>query len=216
MHSATLQSATPDPEAFMAYVARVSNPANQDNPDHGGLLRYCLKKRHWSVFEHAVMTLEVTTTLDVATQLLRHRSFTFAQLSRRYASGEQARVSFEMPELRTQHPTNRQASLDTLPEEQREEFEDRIAYLYSRIEDLYDDMIVAGVAKECARAVLPQSTETRLYVTGNCRSWITYIALRSGNGTQPEHQRVALSCREAFRQVFPVCAEALDAMAWAI
>jgi len=199
----------------MAYVARVSNPANQSNPDHARLLSYCIRRRHWSVFEHASMTVEILTTLDIATQILRHRSFCFQQLSRRYAGEEQSPVQWVMPQLRAPHPKDRQASLDTLPHDVVEHWQGKIQDHLQAAHDLYRQLLAAGVAKECARAVLPQATTTTLYMSGNCRSWIHYIALRSQPGTQAEHRSVALEVQGIFAQVFPVCAGALDALDWA-
>ena len=210
----TLQSHTPDPEAFMAYVARVSNPANQSNPDHGRLLSYCIRHGHWSVFEHASMTLEIITTLDIATQILRHRSFCFQQLSRRYAGEEQAPVAWVMPQLRSPHPKDRQASLDTLPPDVVRHWQGKIQAQLDGAHQLYRQLLAAGIAKECARAVLPQATTTALYMTGNCRSWIHYIALRSRPGTQTEHRAVACAARTIFRTVFPTCGDVLDALNW--
>ena len=211
-----LQGHSPDPEAFMAYVARVSNPANQDNPDHARLLGYCIRHRHWSVFEHASMTLEITTTLDIATQILRHRSFCFQQLSRRYAGSSEAPVQVQLPQLRTPHPKNRQASLDSLDPAVRNRWLERLEAHFAVATALYQDMLSDGIARECARAVLPQATVTTLYMTGNCRSWIHYIALRSCHGTQLEHQQVAERARAVFRDLFPSCAAALDAIHWAV
>lgn len=210
-----LQGHTPDPEAFMAYVARVSNPANQSNPDHGRLLAYCIRHGHWSVFEHASMTLEIVTTLDIATQILRHRSFCFQQLSRRYAGEEQAPVAWAMPHLRRPHPKDRQASLDTLPPDVARHWQGKIQAQLDAAHQLYRQLLAAGIAKECARAVLPQATTTTLYMTGNCRSWIHYVALRSQPGTQAEHRAVACGAQTIFRTVFPACAAALDALNWA-
>lgn len=211
-----LEGHTPDPEAFMARVARVSNPANQHNRNHAGLLGYCIRNRHWSVFEHATMTLEITTTLDIATQILRHRSFCFQQLSRRYAGSETVPMRWQLPELRAPDPRNRQASQRTLPPEVVERWHKRIAGHMAASEQLYNEMLADGIAKECARAVLPQATHTTLYMSGNCRSWMHYIALRSGNGTQPEHQAVAVGAKAVFQQVFPSCSAALDAVGWAV
>ena len=211
----TLQGHTPDPEAFMACVARVSNPANQSNPDHGRLLGYCIRHGHWSVFEHASMTLEIVTTLDVATQILRHRSFCFQQLSRRYAGEEQAPVEWAMPQLRSPHPKDRQASLDTLPPEMVHHWQGKIQAQLDAAHQLYRQLLAAGIAKECARAVLPQATTTTLYMSGNCRSWIHYIALRTRSGTQAEHRAVAQQAQAVFRTVFPVCGAVLDDLNWA-
>lgn len=209
-----LEHVTPDAEAFMAYVARVSNPQNQKNPQVAGLLKYCLKHGHYSVFEHAHMTLKITTTLDIATQILRHRSFTFQQLSRRYAGEAEAPLNIHMPHLRAPHPKNRQKSLDELPIETQGWFTAKLDAHFRQAEELYHAMLEHGVAKECARAVLPQAAETTIYQTGNCRSWIHYICLRSANGTQEEHQLVALRAKEIFREHFPHVAEALDELEW--
>jgi len=202
---------TERPEWAMAYIARVSNPAGQqDNTKPDRLLRYCIKHQHWSVFEHATLTLEINTTLAIATQLLRHRSFTFQQFSQRYADPTAALpLTFAQPHLRMQDTKNRQNSLDTCPPEVAGEFKQRIATLFGSITRLYADMVAAGIAKECARGVLPQATRTRVYMTGNCRNWIHYIQLRSGPETQTEHRDIALGVKSAFCQVFPTVAEAL-------
>ena len=210
----TLQGVTPDAEAFMGYVARVSNPSNQDNPNVAGLLKYCIKHGHWSVFEHAQMTLEITTTLDIATQILRHRSFTFQQLSRRYAGEAEAPLSINVPQLRAPHPKNRQKSIDELPRETQDWFTAKLDEHFRQAEELYKAMLNHGVAKECARAVLPQAALTTIYMTGNCRSWMHYIALRSANGTQAEHMAVAEGAKEIFREYFPSCAAAMDELDW--
>lgn len=211
-----LEFVTPNPERLMGYVARVSNPSNQDNPNVAGLLKYCIKHGHWSVFEHAHMTLQVTTTLDIATQILRHRSFTFQQLSRRYAGEAEAPLNVHMPQLRAPHPKNRQKSVDELPETTQLWFKAKLDEHFRQAEDLYRAMLEHGVAKECARAILPQAAETTLYMTGNCRSWIHYICLRAANGTQEEHQLVALKAQALFREHFPSVAEALDELNWTI
>ena len=211
-----LISVTPDAEATMAYIARVSNPANQDNPDYARLLGYCIRHGHWSVFEHSQMTLQVTTTLDIATQILRHRSFCFQQLSRRYAGEAEAPLIIHLPHLRAPHPKNRQKSVDELPEAIQDRFTAKLDEHFRQAEELYKEMLEYGIAKECARAVLPQATETTLYVTGNCRSWIHNICLRSANGTQLEHQAVALKAKEIFRENFPSVAEALDELDWSL
>ena len=214
--SVKLQGATPDAEAFMGYVARVSNPQNQDNPKVAGLLKYCIKHGHWSVFEHAQMTLEITTTLDIATQILRHRSFTFQQLSRRYAGEAEAPLNIHMPQLRAPHPKNRQKSVDELPAEIQGWFSAKLDDHFRQAEELYKAMLNHGVAKECARAVLPQAAETTIYMTGNCRSWMHYIALRSGHGTQAEHMAVAEAAKEIFAEVFPSCSAAMEELDWTI
>lgn len=198
----------------MGHVARVSNPANQDNPKVAGLLKYCIKHGHVSVFEHAHMTVKITTTLDIATQILRHRSFTFQQVSRRYAGENEVPLRIHLPHLRAPHPKNRQESLDVLDEAISQEFTDRLAQHFLQAESLYKEMLEAGVAKECARAVLPQAAETTLYMTGNCRSFMHYICLRQANGTQLEHRAVALKVKQVFRDSFPIVSEALDGLEW--
>jgi thymidylate synthase (FAD) len=209
-----LEGHSPDPEQFMAYVARVSNPNNQDNPNFAGLLGYCIKNAHWSVFEHASMTLKVTTTLDIATQILRHRSFCFQQLSRRYAGEADAPLNIHMPQLRAPHPKNRQKSVDELPEATQLWFEAKLDQHFRDAEEIYKAMLDHGVAKECARAILPQAAETTLYMTANCRSWMHYIALRGGHGTQEEHMLVAHKARAIFSQVFPTCYAACSDLDW--
>jgi len=207
---------TPNPEYMMARVARVSNPKNQDNPKFGKLLRYMIREKHYSPFEHASLTLKVTTTLDIATQILRHRSFTFQQLSRRYAGDKEAPVVMHIPELRAPHPKNRQKSVETLPQPIQDMYARHINHLFTLAEELYQDMLEDGVAKECARAVLPQATQTTLHMTGSCRSWLHYIALRGGNGTQKEHMAVAEQAKGIFREVFPTVAGAVDNLNWEI
>jgi len=211
-----LEFVTPNAERLIGYFARVSNPSNQDNPNVAGLIKYCVKNAHWSILEHAHMTLKVTTTLDIATQILRHRSFTFQQLSRRYAGEAEAPLNIHLPHLRAPHPKNRQKSVDELPGTTQFWFEAKLDEHFRQAEELYKAMLKHGVAKECARAILPQAAETTLYMTGNCRSWLHYIALRSANGTQEEHQAVALKAKAIFRENFPSCAEAMDELSWSI
>ena len=200
-----LMSVTPDAEATMAYIARVSNPANQDNPDYAKLLGYCIRHGHWSVFEHSHMTLEITTSLAVAAQILRHRSFTFQQLSRRYNGDLPA---FERVHLRKQAEKNRQSSAEPIVDENLAEMID--AHL-DRSLLIYALLQAHGVARECARMVLPQATSTTLYMTGNCRSWIHYLQQRTQPDTQLEHRMVAIAAREIFDVQFPTVAAALEA-----
>ena len=207
--SARLISITPDAEKTMGYIARVSNPANQDNEDVAGLLAYCIRHNHWSVFEHAFMTLELETTRDIGAQILRHRSFYFQEFSQRYAA---VTTTAPIPELRLQDTKNRQNSIEvTDPEDQiaMSNLQMKIAEHYAQGHDLYDELLERGVAKECARKVLPLNTETTIYMTGNVRQWIHYIDLRSGNGTQKEHMEVALAAKEVFIQQLPIVAKAL-------
>ena len=206
---AKLVSVTPDAEKHIAYCARVSNPNNQDNEKFSGLLKYCIKHQHWSIFEQAFMTLEITTTRGIAAQILRHRSFTFQEFSQRYAP-----TSFlgdiELPELRRQDDKNRQNSIDDLDPVIVEKLNRQMITLFSSANNLYKQMLDAGVAKECARFVLPLATPTKLYMTGSVRSWLHYIELRSAHGTQKEHMDIANSAKEIFVEQFPSIAEAMD------
>ena len=210
MNQAKLISVTPDAEQHIAYCARVSNPNNQDNENFAGLLKYCIKHQHWSIFEQAYTSLEIETTRGIAAQVLRHRSFTFQEFSQRYASTNLLTSEIELPELRRQDDKNRQNSIDDLDPELVDKLERQMVTLFSSAQSLYNQMLGAGVAKECARFVLPLATPTRMYMTGSIRSWIHYIELRSANGTQKEHMDIALSCKNIFRTQFPVIAEALD------
>ena len=205
-----LISVTPDAENTMAYIARVSNPNNQENPNYAGLLRYCIQHEHWSVFEQATMTLEIGTNRGIAAQILRHRSFTFQEFSQRYADANLLAADIPIPELRRQDTKNRQNSIDDLDPELVKAFQSRIRMLFSEASELYTDMVEAGVAKECARFALPLAVPTRLYMTGSCRSWIHYINLRSAHGTQKEHMEIAEACREIFKTQFPTVSEALE------
>ena len=204
-----LVSVTPDAEQLMAYIARVSNPSNQDNEKYSGLLKYCIKHNHWSVFEQSTMTLEIETTRAIAAQILRHRSFTFQEFSQRYAAST-ALGEIDLPELRKQDLKNRQNSTDDLDPKTVEKFERQMITLFSSAKSLYTQMLDAGVAKECARMVLPLCTPTRIYMTGSCRSWIHYINLRSAHGTQKEHMVIAEACRKVFTEQFPSVSEALE------
>ena len=207
--SVKLISVTPDAEKTMAHIARVSNPNNQDNPNYAGLLKYCIKHNHWSVFEQSSMTLEIETTRAIAAQILRHRSFTFQEFSQRYAqSNELGKI--ELPDLRRQDTKNRQNSIDDVDPFVRQKLEAQMITLFSSAQSLYNQMIEEGIAKECARMVLPLCTPTRIYMTGSARSWIHYIELRSANGTQKEHMDIANACKSIFIDTFPTIAEALE------
>jgi len=205
----SLITVTPDAEKTMGYVARVSNPANQDNPDVSGLLRYCAKHNHWSVFEQAFMTLEITTTRAIAAQILRHRSFTFQEFSQRYADSSLLTDVIPLPELRRQDTKNRQNSIDDLDPFEIQTLELQMQTLFDSSMALYKQMLGRGVAKECARMVLPLCTPTKIYMSGSCRSWIHYIDLRSANGTQKEHMDIANACKDIFIEQFPTVSEAL-------
>ena len=203
-------SITPDAEKMMAYIARVSNPSNQQNEKYAGLLQYCIKQNHWSVFEQSSMTLEIETTRGLAAQILRHRSFTFQEFSQRYADTKLLDTEIPVPDLRSQDLKNRQNSNDDIPQEKKEEYQALIARHFEDSMNLYNALLDEGVAKECARFVLPLATPTRLYMTGSCRSWIHYINLRSAHGTQKEHMDVVERARSIFVEQFPSVSEALE------
>ena len=205
-----LISVTPDAEETMAYVARVSNPANQENENYAGLLRYCIKHNHWSVFEQSFMTLEIETTRAIAAQILRHRSFTYQEFSQRYADSSLLSKAIPLPELRRQDTKNRQNSIDDLDPFVVQNLEMQMQTLFDSSMALYQQMLERGVAKECARNVLPLCTPTRIYMSGSCRSWIHYINLRSANGTQKEHMQIAEACKKVFIEQFPTVSEALE------
>ena len=204
-----LVSVTPDAEKTMGYVARVSNPNNQDNPKVAGLLSYCIKHQHWSVFEQAYMTLEINTTRGIAAQILRHRSFTYQEWSQRYADSSMLADSIPLFDLRSQDHKNRQNSIDDVDPFLKQELEITIKRHFESAMDIYKHMLEMGIAKECARFVLPLATPTRLYMTGSVRSWIHYIELRSAHGTQKEHMDIANECKCLFAGQFPIVAEAL-------
>ena len=208
--SVKLVSVTPDAEQTMAYVARVSNPNNQENPNYAKLLGYCIKHNHWSVFEQSFMTLEIETTRGLAAQILRHRSFTYQEFSQRYADSSLLAETIPLPELRRQDTKNRQNSIDDIDPFVRQEFQIKMQKHFDEGMKLYQEMLDASIAKECARFVLPLATPTRLYMSGSCRSWIHYITLRSANGTQKEHMDIAEECKKIFIEQFPTCAEALE------
>jgi thymidylate synthase (FAD) len=203
-----LVSVTPDAEKTIGYIARVSNPANQDNPKVAGLLKYCIKHGHWSVFEQASMTLQIETTRGLAAQILRHRSFCFQEFSQRYADSSEL-GDIQLPELRRQDTKNRQNSIDDLDPFLVQKYEILLQDYFKRGMELYQQMLEDDIAKECARFVLPLAVGTKLYMTGNLRSWIHYINLRTANGTQKEHMEIAELCKRHFICQFPTVAEAL-------
>jgi len=200
---------TPNAEETMGYVARVSNPNNQSNPEVAGLLGYCIKHGHWSVFEQAHMTIEIETTRGLAAQILRHRSFTFQEFSQRYADTNLLAEEIPMFDLRSQDLKNRQNSNDDIPKNKKTDLQQKIAEYFVESMDLYNELLANGVAKECARFVLPLATPTRLYMTGSVRSWIHYIDLRSSHGTQKEHMDLVEEIRKIFKTEFPICTNAL-------
>ena len=205
-----LVSVTPDAEKTMGYVARVSNPNNQSNPAVAGLLGYCIKHGHWSVFEQAHMTVEIETTRGLAAQILRHRSFTFQEFSQRYADTNLLADEIPVPDLRHQDTKNRQNSTDDVPPNKKQDLQEKIAEHFVEAMDLYNELLASGIAKECARFVLPLATPTRIYMTGSVRSWIHYIDLRSAHGTQKEHMDLVHEVRQIFKQQFPICTNALN------
>jgi len=205
-----LITVTPDAEKTMGYVARVSNPNNQDNPKVAGLLSYCIKHGHWSVFEQAHMTVEIETTRGLAAQILRHRSFTYQEFSQRYADVSHIREDIPLPDLRRQDEKNRQNSIDDVDPKVVDQFNKEMRSHFDKSIDLYKKMLHAGIAKECARFVLPLATPTRLYMTGSVRSWIHYIHLRSAHGTQKEHMDLVEEVRSIFKGQFPIVSQALD------
>ena len=197
-------------QEVISYIARVSNPNNQLNFDtSAGLIKYCIKHNHWSIFEQAYMTLEINTTRGIAAQILRHRSFTFQEFSQRYADTNLLTDVPSAPDLRRQDNKNRQNSIDDFGDYMKLTMQKEITDYYEKGQKLYNSLLERGVAKECARFVLPLATPTRIYMTGSCRSWVHYIDLRSAHGTQKEHMEIAENCREVFSSQFPDVAQAL-------
>lgn len=209
MTSVKLISVTPDAEKLMAYCARVSNPNGQDRDDYAKLLAYCIKNQHWSIFEQAFLTIEINTTRGLAAQILRHRSFTFQEFSQRYADTTLLAEDIPLFELRRQDNKNRQNSIDDIPDEIKVKWNSRIREHFSKAKAIYDGMIADGIAKECARFVLPLATPTRLYMSGSVRSFIHWIQLRSAHGTQKEHMIIANETKRIFSEQFPTVSEAL-------
>lgn len=204
-----LVSVTPDAEKLMAYCARVSNPKGQDNDNIANLLKYCIQHKHISIFEHGFLTLEINTTRGLAAQILRHRSFQFQEFSQRYADTSLLADEIPIFELRRQDTKNRQNSIDDISNEIRVKWNVKVREHFAKAKAIYDGMISDGIAKECARFVLPLATPTRLYMTGNARSWMTYISLREKSGTQKEHIDIAKQCKKIFCEQFPTISEAL-------
>lgn len=195
-----LISVTPDAENIIAYCARVSNPQNQDNPNIERLLKYCIKNQHWSIFEMANMTVEIKTTRAITAQILRHKSFFFQEFSLRYAAANE----FVIPEPRLQDQKNRQNSVELNDSDLQAQFEKEMEDHMKSTFDLYNKYLDLGIAKECARAVLPLNTRSTIYMNGTVRSWIHYLMLRTGNGTQLEHKRIADEIKEThFKSNFP-------------
>ena len=206
-YSVRLVTATPKAEIIMAYIARVSSP-NQENPSFENLLSYCLRKCHWSVFEHAFMTVEIVTSRMISQQIIRHKSFSFSEFSQRYAPA----TNMVKYKPRRQDDKNRQSSIDDLPDEIIRGFEHRLAEIQRGSMKVYEYFVGLGVAKECARAMLPLSTETKLYMTGSCRSWIHYIQVRTDLSVQKEHREIAAAIDTIFSVVFPTVHKAMATM----
>ena len=204
-----LISVTPDAEKLIAYCAKVSNPKGQDSDNYAKLLKYCIEHQHWSIFEMAFMTLEIQTNRGIAAQILRHRSFNFQEFSQRYADTTLLAEDIPVFELRRQDNKNRQNSIDDISDEIKVKWNSKIREHFAKAKAIYDGMIADGIAKECARFVLPLATPTRLYMTGNARSWMTYISLREKSGTQKEHIDIAKECKKIFCEQFPTISEAL-------
>ena len=208
MHNAQLIWVTPDAEALVGKIARVSNPKNEDNPEVEKLLKYLIKHKHWSPFEMVSMCVEIHTTRAIAPQILRHRSFSFQEFSQRYAIPTDTFATV-VPELRRQDTKNRQNSIDDLASETQEYYKQRMDDHFREAVNLYESLLHSGVAKECARSVLPLNTVTRLYMSGTVRSWLHYCDLRCANGTQEEHKQIADSVKEILTEQLPTIAHAM-------
>ena len=204
-----LVSITADAEKLMSYCARVSNPSNQNNDNYAKLLKYCIDNHHWSIFEQGFLTVQIDTTRGIAAQILRHRSFTFQEFSQRYADTSLLSNTIPLFEFRRQDSKNRQNSIDDISDEIKTKWKVKIREHFAKSKALYDDMLKDGIAKECARFVLPLATPTRLYMSGTIRSFIHYIQLRSAHGTQREHMDIANQCKEIFISELPIVSEAL-------
>lgn len=207
LHSVRLIHITPNAEDLIAYMARVSNPSNQTNTETSSkLIGYLIRHQHWSPFEMVNMCVEINTTRSIAAQILRHRSFSFQEFSQRYA---QVTEVAQVPELRRQDNKNRQNSIDDLDDVVSAAYKFEITKLYGECYDLYKRLIEAGVAKECAREVLPMAAPTRLYMNGSVRSWLHYCDLRAGNGTQKEHRLIAEEVKGILYSQIPNVCEAM-------
>lgn len=195
-----------DCQELIAFCARVSNPSNQMNQETSEkLIKYLIKHKHWSPLEMVSACLEINTTRDIAHQIVRHRSFSFQEFSQRYADPAEFGNQFVLREARLQDTTNRQNSIDVDNDELKKEWEKRQQYVIDLAKGTYEWAIKNGIAKEQARAVLPEgNTKTRLYMNGTLRSWVHYIELRSANGTQKEHMEIAKACAEVISKIFPL------------
>jgi len=210
MNSVKFISMTPDAEKLIAYCARVSNPSNQENENYAKLIAYCIKNKHWSIFEQAFMTVEIITTRGIAAQILRHKSCNFQEFSQRYADTSILNEDIPLFELRRQDNKNRQNSIDDISNEIKVKWNTKIREHFAKSKALYDGMLKDGIAKESARFILPLATPTKMYMSASIRSFIHWIELRSSNGTQKEHMDIANACKEIFIEQLPIIAEALD------
>ncbi len=196
-----------NPEELITYCARVSNPSNQLNTETApNLLKYLIKHKHWSPMEMVSMTIEIKTNRAIAAQILRHRSFSFQEFSQRYATA----TKLEPIELRKQGKTNRQVGDEPLDISEHIEIFDKIDKLQDQTIDLYEELVAKGIARECARMILPLSTQTTLYMSGTIRSWIHYIDLRSSKDTQKEHREIVLEIKQIFKKYFPNLSDAME------
>jgi thymidylate synthase (FAD) len=210
MNSVKFISITPNAEKLIAYCARVSNPSNQESENYAKLIEYCIKNKHWSIFEQAFMTVEIITTRGIAAQILRHKSCNFQEFSQRYADTSILNEDIPLFELRRQDNKNRQNSIDDVSDEIKVKWNTKIREHFAKSKALYDGMLKDGIAKESARFVLPIATPTKMYMSASIRSFIHWIELRSSNGTQKEHMDIANACKEIFIEQLPIISEALD------
>jgi thymidylate synthase (FAD) len=206
MSKVELVWATPEAEQLIAYMARVSNPENQDNPEYSRLIKYLIKHQHWSPLEMVNVCMEINCTRDIARQILRHRSFSFQEFSQRYAES----TDFEYSEARMQDKNNRQASIDTDNQDLKTEWFYAQMDVLQAAQDAYKEALESGIAKEVARKVLPEGlTMSKMYMNGTLRSWIHYVQLRCGPETQKEHRIVAEKCKEILEGICPVIMKSL-------
>lgn len=210
MNSVKFISITPDAEKLIAYCARVSNPSNQENENYAKLIAYCIKNKHWSIFEQAFMTVEIITTRGIAAQILRHKSCNFQEFSQRYADTSILNEDIPLFELRRQDNKNRQNSIDDISDEIKVKWNTKVREHFAKSKALYDGMLKDGIAKESARFVLPLATPTKMYMSASIRSFIHWIELRSSHGTQKEHMDIANACKDIFKEQLPIISEALD------
>ena len=202
-HNASLVHFTKDGDELIAHMARVSNPAGQEKASEAsGLISYLIKHGHWSPFEMVNMCVEINTTRSIAAQILRHRSFSFQEFSQRYSDVNQLGSPI-LPELRRQDTKNRQNSIDDINHHDQQLWLKMIDKQFKQSMDLYQQMLESGIAKECAREVLPMASKSRLYMNGTLRSWIHYCKLRGADGTQSEHRKIVMDVKKLMRECFP-------------